>query len=82
MSGKYCQSLLDHAKQSAADSLKTSWKRVIQRTARTTDDLVGNEIANKTTKTSRTLRQNNSETTPNENVKEISKERYISLKER
>ena len=82
MSGKYCQSLLDHAKQSAADALKTSWKRLIQKTVRTTDDLVGNEIANKTTKTSRTLQQNNSETTPNENVKEISKERYISPKER
>ena len=82
MSGKYCQSLLDHAKQSAADALKTSWKRLIQKTARTTDDLVGNEIANKTTKTSRTLQQNNSETTPNENVKEISKERYIPPKER
>ena len=82
MSGKYCQSLLDHAKQSAADALKTSWKRLIQKTARTTDDLVGNEIANKTTKTSRTLQQNNSETTPNENVKEISKERYICPKER
>ena len=82
MSGKYCQSLLDHAKQSAADALKTSWKRVIQKTARATDDLVGNKIANKTTKTSNNLQQNNSETTPNENVKEISKERYIPPKER
>ena len=82
MSGKYCQSLLDHAKQSAADALKTSWKRVIQKTARATDDLVGNTIANKTTKTSNTLQQNNSETTANENDKEISKERYISPKGR
>ena len=82
MSSKYCQSLLDHAKQSAADALKTSWKRVIQKTARATDDLVGNRIANKTTKTSNTLQQNNSETTANENDKEISKERYISPKGR
>ena len=33
LSGKYSQELLDHAKQSATDALKTSPKRVIQKTA-------------------------------------------------
>ena len=30
VSGKYCQKFLDHAKQSATDSLKTNLKRVIE----------------------------------------------------
>ena len=57
MSGKYSpgilairQKLLDHAKQSATDALKTSSKRVIRKTAEATDDLIGNKIANKITK--------------------------------
>ena len=32
--GKYSKKLLDHAKQSATDALKTSLKRVIQKTAK------------------------------------------------
>ena len=32
LSDKYGQRLLDHAKQSAADAIKTSLKRAIQRT--------------------------------------------------
>ena len=31
LSGKYSQKLLDHAKRSAADALKTTSKRVIQK---------------------------------------------------
>ena len=45
VSGKYSQKLLDHAKQSATDALKTSSKRVIQKTAEATNDLIGNKIA-------------------------------------
>ena len=41
--GKYSQNLLDHAKQSAADALKTSSKRVIQKTEEATGDLIGNK---------------------------------------
>ena len=33
LSGKYTQKLSDHAKKSATDALKTSSKRVIQKTA-------------------------------------------------
>ena len=45
----------DHAKQSTTDSLKISSKRVIQKTAEATDDLIGNKIANKITKVSKDL---------------------------
>ena len=47
LSGKYSQKLLDHAKKSAADALKTSSKRVVQKTAGATGDSIGNKIANK-----------------------------------
>ena len=36
LKGKYNQKLFDHAKQSATDALKTSSKRVIQKTAEAT----------------------------------------------
>ena len=49
VSGKYSQKLLDHAKQSATDALKTTSKRVIQKTAEETGNLIGNKIANKVT---------------------------------
>ena len=49
LSGKYSpgmlamrQKLLDHVKQSATDALKTSSKRVIQKTAEATGDLIDN----------------------------------------
>ena len=54
LSGKYTQKLLDHAKQSVTDALKTVSKRAIQRAAEATGDLVGNKIADKITKVSRT----------------------------
>ena len=44
-SSKHSQKLLDHAKQSATDALKTTWKRAIQKTAEATGDLIGNKIA-------------------------------------
>ena len=76
-SGKYSLKLLDNAKQSVADALKTSSKRVIQKTAETTGDLITNKI----TGVSKNPRQNNSETVidehDNEIPKKIPKERYI-----
>ena len=54
LSGKYSlgmlairQKLIDHTKQSATDALKTSSKRVIQKTEEATVILIGNKIANK-----------------------------------
>ena len=54
LSGKYSlgmlairQKLIDHTKQSATDALKTSSKRVIQKTEEAIVILIGNKIANK-----------------------------------
>ena len=44
--------------------------------------MIGNKIANKITKVSKSLQQNNLETGTNENEKEIPKEKYISPGER
>ena len=55
---------------------------MIQKTAEATVDLIGNKIAEKITKVSKTSQQNNSETVTNEHDKEIPKERYISPEER
>ena len=81
LSGKYSQKLLDHSKKSATDALKTSSKRVIQKTAEATRDLIGNKIANKIMGVSNS-QQNNSETVTNEHHKEIPKERYVFPEER
>ena len=53
--------------------LKTSPKRVIQKTAEVTGDLTGNKIADKIKTVSKTSPQNNSET----NEKEILRKKYI-----
>ena len=59
LNGKNSQKLLDHAKQSATDTLKTASKRTIQKPAEATGDLIGNEIANRISRVSKTLQQNN-----------------------
>ena len=45
MSNKYGKKLVDTAKKSATDAIKTASKRVIQKTAEATGDLIGNKIA-------------------------------------
>ena len=87
LNGKYSQKLLDHAKQSATDALKTASKRAIQKTDEATSDLIGNKFADKITKMPRISPQNSSETIANEaenieHEKEIPKRRYISPEER
>ena len=69
-------------KKSATDALKTSSKRVIQKTAEATGDLIGNKIANRIIEVSKNSQQNNSETVTNEHDKEIPKEKYVSSEER
>ena len=75
LNSKYCQKILDHAKQSATDAFKTSSKRIIQKTVEVTRDLIGKRIADTVTRSSKTSPQNNSE--KNE---EILRGKYISLK--
>ena len=74
LNSTYRQKLFDHAKQSAKYVFKTSSKRVIQKTVEATGDLIGNEIADKMTRVSKTSPQNNSET----NEEEMLGEKYIS----
>ena len=45
--------LVDTAKKSATDAIKTASKRAIQKTAEATGDLVGNKIADKITSVSK-----------------------------
>ena len=47
-----CQKRLDHAKESATDSLKTVSEKAVLKTEDATGDLIGNKIADKTTKVS------------------------------
>ena len=53
MSNKYGKKLVDTAKQSATDAIKTASKRAIQKSAEATGDLVGNKIADKITSVSK-----------------------------
>ena len=82
VSVKYNQKLLGNAKKSATDSLKASLKRIIQKIAEATSDLIGYKITDRIIKVSRNSQQNNSETVTNEHDKEIFKEKYVSPEER
>ena len=68
--------MLTLLKKSATDAIKTASKRGIQKTAEATEDLIGNEIADKITSAS--TKSQNEEIQSNE----IPEERYISPKER
>ena len=54
---KYGQKLLDSAKKSTVDAMKTTSKRAIQKTAEATGDLIGNKIADKITSASKRIRK-------------------------
>ena len=61
---KYGQKLLDSAKKSTADAIKTASKRAIQKTAEATGDLIGNKNADKVTSVLKKKFNNNNNTTP------------------
>ena len=89
MSNKYSQKLVDTAKKSATDAIKTASKTAIQKTTEATGDLVGNKIDHKITAkpspkdvTSASKKSHNEEIQSNEVNNEIPKERYIYPKER
>ena len=74
--------LLDHAKQSAAEALFTTLKKVVQQTGKVAGDLIGNKIADKITKFQRTVPQKTSVIVRSNtgNIRfddKIPKERYI-----
>ena len=80
---KYSQKLLDSAKKSTTDAIKTASKRTIQKTAEATSDLTGNKIADKITSVPK---KSNKELQNNETKVEVQratpKKRYISPEER
>ena len=53
LSNKYGQKLLDSAKKSTTDAIKTASKRAIQKRAEAIGDLIGNKIAYKITSVSK-----------------------------
>ena len=79
LSNKYGQKLLDSAKKSTTDAIKTASKRAIQKTAEATGDLIGNKIADKITTASK---KSTKELRNNETEVDKPKKRYISPKER
>ena len=72
VNNKYGQKLFDSALKTTADSIKTVSKRVIQKTAEATGDLIGNKIVDKITSTSKKKSakelHNNDETKQEEDV--------------
>ena len=53
LSNKYCQKLLDSSKKSKTDAIKIASKRVMQKAAGATGDLIHNKIADKITSVSK-----------------------------
>ena len=74
---KCSQKLLDNAKKSGTEAIKTASKRVIQKTVEATGNLIINNTADKITKVSKTLK-NNLEVVKSE--EDIPKEKYVSPK--
>ena len=70
LGNKYGWKLLDSAKKSATDAIKTASKRVIQKTAEGTGDLNGNKNADKVTSVSK-KKPNNNNNNNNEDVELI-----------
>ena len=85
LSNNYREKLLDSAKKSTTDWIKTVSKRAIQKTAEVTGDFIRNKIADKITSVSKSpkeLYSNELLLKSDENETDIPKERYISAKKR
>ena len=59
MSNKYGKKLVDAAKKSAINAIKTDSERAIKKTAEAAGELIGNKIANKITSISKKKSNNN-----------------------
>ena len=49
LSSEYCENLLDSAKKSTTDAIKTASEKATQKIAEATGDLIGNKTADKIT---------------------------------
>ena len=84
-SNKYGQKLLDTAKKSTTDAIKTAWKRAIQKTTEAIGDLIGGKIVDKiTSKSKKPVKEwPNNDEREEENVEITThKKRYLSPEER
>ena len=89
LSNKYSQKLIDTAKKSTTDAIKTTSKRTIQKTTEATGDLIGNKIADKITNISKKPVKelhNNSNNNNDDKTEDVeitaNKKRYISPEEK
>ena len=82
LSNKYGQKLLDSAKKSTTDAIKTASKRAIQKTAEATGDLISNKIADKITSLSKNSDADSEMEVGRTSSKDVPKRRYISPEEK
>ena len=84
LSNKYGQKLLDGAKKSTTDSIKTASKRAIPKKSEAMGDLIGNKSADKITSISKKLDKELHNNDKTEEDVEITthKKRYVSPEER
>ena len=85
LSNKYSEKLLDSAKKSKTDAIKTASKRATQKPAEATGDLIGKKIADKITnisKKSKNNEDNDKSGTGRASPKGVPKESYISPEKR
>ena len=81
MSNKYGKKLVDTAKKSATDAIKTASKRAIQKTAEATADIAVNKVADKITSVSKKSTKKLPTIDKDEELT-THKKRYISPEER
>ena len=87
LSNKYSQKLLDGAKKSTTDVVKTASKRAIEKTVEATRDLIGNKITDKITRVSKKkskteLHSKELHNNNDEDVESTHKKKYIFPEER
>ena len=81
LSNKYSQKLLDSAKKSTTDAIKTASIRATQKIPEVTGDLIGNKTADKITNVSKKNNDPNNETEEDVEINTY-KKRYIFPEER
>ena len=80
LSSKYCEKLLDSAKKSTTDAIKTTSQSAIQKPAEANGVLIVNEIAHKITNVSKKSKKSQNSEANDES--QMPKERYISPEKR
>ena len=81
LSNKNGQNLLDSAKKSTKDDIKTASETAIQKTAKGTGDLIGNKIADKISVSKKSSVEHSKNNDANSEI-EVPKKRYVSPEER